>query len=144
MSYLDISQIEKGKIDQHYSLTRHAIFKQYCDSQTGKFKTNISIFKGAFTNCADKILPIILTTYLRFDICDGIPLLLQGKICIPLTFPVPLTIYIPCLVKVVCERPLTNTEKASIIYQIDYKPTDYRRPMKPFFFEIQKFWAWAR
>jgi hypothetical protein len=30
----------------------------------------------------------------RVDICEGIPLLLKGKICIPLTFPIPLSLYL--------------------------------------------------
>ena len=28
-----------------------------------------------------------------------------------------------------------------VIFSISF-PTDYRRPMKPFFIEIQNFWAW--
>ena len=51
----------------------------------------------------------LLTTYVRkypphVDICDGIPLLLQEKIC---TVPLPST-YLPYLVNVVCERPLIS------------------------------------
>ena len=51
-----------------------------------------------YTNCHLLWIRLYLSL---IDICEGIPILFYGKICIPLTFP--------RLVNVVCERPQVKT-----------------------------------
>ena len=63
--------------------------------------------RGRSLKMLAKFVPL-MTTYLPLvDIGEGIPLLLQEKICIPLTISVPPT-YLPLLVNLVKERPLTQ------------------------------------
>ena len=60
--------------------------------------------RSRYLTTLTKLYPT-LTTYLpKVDICEGISLVAEGKICLPLTFPVPPT-YLPRLVNVVKERP---------------------------------------
>ena len=51
---------------------------------------------------------LLLTTHLTlWTFVKDFLYFYKGKICITLTFPVPPT-YLPCLVNVVCERPLVH------------------------------------
>ena len=67
----------------------------------------IQVCKVAFTNYVDKILAFFDHLPTLVDIGEEIPSLLKGKICTSLTFPLPPT-YLPRLVNVVCECPLTQ------------------------------------
>ena len=113
-----IAQPPSGSTGPYLALDRtqvlfHAAMIPTNWKNTGFFCVCLSMLpaaKGSFFNQVDQILLIIehLPTT-PFDIGDGIPLMLYGKICITLTFPVPPT-YLPCLVNVVKERPLSLTQ----------------------------------
>ena len=67
------------------------------------------LIRGRSLTMLTKFVPL-LTTYLpSVDIGEGIPLLLRGKTCLPLTFPLPhtyLPTYLPRLYNIDIERPL--------------------------------------